>query len=318
MKRRNGFTLVELLVVIAIIGVLVALLLPAVQAAREAARRMQCSNNLKQIGLALHQHHDAFGFIPGLALCGSGPEDYNPGMQNIWWEFRHTPPSVYLLPYVEQKAIWDSWNIHLSGTDDTTPLQPGGQTNLELANRQLKVFTCPSMPPPLNPVFNCWSSYGWSRGNYDIHDSRQAGDIGPPANSYGYTNSDGTFGTAWDGGLAGESAAGLSAAARANPDARYLEHKRFKFSWRQFTDGLSNTLAAGELHHIIKGFTTTRVNSVSIGTTPVPSTGFTAWGADDGDYFCEGTTNVRINTLSGPYCADDDWESGSTPRCHFQ
>ena len=297
---RAGFTLIELLVVIAIIGVLVALLLPAVQAARESARRMQCGNNFKQIGIALHQHHDSQGFLPGLALCGSGPEDYNPGMQNIWWEFRHTPPSVYLLPYIEQTSLWERWNIHVAGTDNASPLQPGGETNLQLSNRRLPVFTCPSMPPPLNPVFNCWSSYGWSRGNYDLHSPRQATDIGPPANSYGYTNSDGAFATAWDGGLTPDAAAGLVAMHAANPNAWY-EHKQNKFSWRHFTDGLSNTLAAGELHHIIKGFTTTTVNSVSIGTTAVPSTGFTAWGADNGDYFCEGTTNVRINTLSGPY-----------------
>ena len=109
MKKRDGFTLVELLVVIAIIGILVGLLLPAVQAAREAARSTHCVNNFKQIGLALHGHHDAYKYIPGLALCGAGPEDYNPGMQTIWFNFRHLPPSLYLLPFMEQKATYDQF-----------------------------------------------------------------------------------------------------------------------------------------------------------------------------------------------------------------
>ena len=92
MKRRQGFTLVELLVVIAIIGILVALLLPAIQAAREAARRSSCSNNLKQFGIALQNFHDVHGnFPPGLT-----DDDTN----TLGW-------GSYILPYSEQKPLWD-------------------------------------------------------------------------------------------------------------------------------------------------------------------------------------------------------------------
>jgi prepilin-type N-terminal cleavage/methylation domain-containing protein len=298
----SAFTLVELLVVIAIIGVLVALLLPAVQAAREAGRRMECGNNLKQIGLAVHRYHDANEYLPALALCGAGPEDFNPGMQNIWFNFRHLPPSLFLLPYLEQQAIHDQFSWQWAG-DDATPGHEGkgGILNINLVNRQLPVFTCPSMPPPENPVYNCWSSYGWSRGNNDIHDAEQSGDIVWPGKSYYYAPSDGAFVTAVDLGYTNEQGTADKAAHTANP-GWWRSNKDYKLSFKNFTDGLSNTFAAGELHHGVEGFTSAKINSVSVGTA-VPSSGFTAWGADNGDYFCEGTTNVPMNTWSGPYYA---------------
>ena len=114
MFRRNGFTLVELLVVIAIIGILISLLLPAIQAARESARRMTCSNNLKQIGLALQNHLNAIGHTP-ITQTGPGQSDGNGGYNGglFSWHAR-------ILPYMEYKKLHDQINFRITMADNNS------------------------------------------------------------------------------------------------------------------------------------------------------------------------------------------------------
>ncbi len=123
--RPSGFTLIELLVVIAIIAVLIALLLPAVQAAREAARRAQCTNNLKQLGLALQNYHDAIGtFPPG--HMGTGWNDFG--------------PLTMLLPYIEQAQLYNSFNF--TNTGDAA--DPGDVLNFTIMGMTINAYQCPS------------------------------------------------------------------------------------------------------------------------------------------------------------------------------
>jgi prepilin-type N-terminal cleavage/methylation domain-containing protein/prepilin-type processing-associated H-X9-DG protein len=139
-SRPRGFTLIELLVVIAIIAVLIALLLPAVQAAREAARRVQCSNNLKQIGLALHNYHDTNGCFPPAALL-----IYN--LNGTTSTGSDASAHVRLLGYLEQRTIYDAVNFSLGFPISQTV---NGQTlgNSTISSIQLGVFLCPSSTWP--------------------------------------------------------------------------------------------------------------------------------------------------------------------------
>lgn len=124
----RGFTLVELLVVIAIIGILIALLLPAVQAVREAARRASCQNNLRQMGIGLHQYHETLGSFPPGGIEPRSPLMPN-GRQLAW--------SVFLLPYVEQKSLYAQLD---------TGKAFDASENAHAAATLLTIYVCPSVP----------------------------------------------------------------------------------------------------------------------------------------------------------------------------
>jgi prepilin-type N-terminal cleavage/methylation domain-containing protein len=156
-KLRNGFTLVELLVVIAIIGILVGLLLPAVQAAREAARRMQCSNNLKQCGLALMNYESAFKVLPPSRIALSSPN-----FEQSWQKM--------ILPFMEQTPLYDRFNHNLSWWN---------QLNVPASTVTVPTYLCPSAPQvrdvPTTALYNALGiTYGQPVFGYSDYGSINA------------------------------------------------------------------------------------------------------------------------------------------------
>lgn len=231
-RRPSGFTLVELLVVIAIIGVMVGLLLPAVQAAREAARRMSCSNNFKQIGLALHNYHAAYNQLPTLGGGTNGPtgnsvtagNSHNLTTQGIM---------VGAMPFMEQQALWEQISNPLRDpVTGNTWQSMGGNTGMVIAQHAVSRYEpwltevpglrCPSDPGTGLPAVG--------RSNY----AACTGDS-VYLNCWGFARDDGTI----------------------NNPANYIElaaascrgvfTPRRKTNFRDVLDGLANTFCMGEI-----------------------------------------------------------------------
>jgi prepilin-type N-terminal cleavage/methylation domain-containing protein/prepilin-type processing-associated H-X9-DG protein len=191
-RSRAGFTLIELLVVIAIIAVLIALLLPAVQAAREAARRIQCTNNLKQIGLGLHNYHSVNDCFPPGALASFLGGNPTSTLENNW------SPSVHarLLGNMEQQNLYNALNFSVGVLNDTV----GTPMNSTVVITRIATFLCPSDTPPswvmtsatapLNAVRAPGNSYFASTGSTLEFAGQQ--NSGPPNGPFQYV---GTLGT---------------------------------------------------------------------------------------------------------------------------
>lgn len=290
--RRRGFTLVELLVVIAIIGILVALLLPAIQAAREAARRTECANNMKQIGLAVQNFHDTYDGLPPLSI-GSGRASF--------W--------VLILPFAEQQQSYDLLNG--ANANANTNIGIGMEVNWDRLNLTEKEslgsiawMTCPSRRSgtqikltgthrgPLSDYATVFLYRGWNsscneQSWWGHHNSCNNSDINRNRGAFRPAKVEGCSGSNPPGGWGGNSGAtGTGAGA-----LKVANSWKPRDSFSRITDGTSNVFIVGEKHVKANEF------GQCCGSTS----------ADGGWYFTSGSwreyqvaRNIRYRIANGP------------------
>ncbi|WP_339730539.1 DUF1559 domain-containing protein [uncultured Gimesia sp.] len=291
-KRRSlphrGFTLIELLVVIAIIAILIALLLPAVQQAREAARRSSCKNNLKQLGLALHNYHSTFKVLPPAYV-----RDPNVGDDEGHWTW-----SAFLSPHIDLATVYNAFNV------GDTPASYAFGANIQAMQQTYTVFRCPSDSGPEKHT-----DAGYTIDYFDGGGARTS-NVGVSVTNYVVSNN--------------------NAYHRANQASNYLDGTtggtgafwgNSSCRFRDISDGLSNTILAGERAYQIPGNKMSAAmlfavrDNVGLGPTCANCTGNTA--ANQGLLSITGTTHFGINPASTSDQANGAYSSRHTGGAQF-
>jgi prepilin-type N-terminal cleavage/methylation domain-containing protein/prepilin-type processing-associated H-X9-DG protein len=268
-RRRTGFTMIELMVVMSVIALIVALLAPAVHQAREAARQMQCRNNLKQIGLALAFYHDQAGSFPP-ALLNSGRYDdfqFYSGQNRVL----NTTGWTFLLPGLDQTTLYHQYNFNVCSSSSSPLLMPvsgNDDTNADVLQNALSVLQCPSHK-------DAGERSTHFPGTPDIYSRRDA-------RRTSYMFAAGAF-TDWD-----------SPWSTLRSDVRQgVFGNNGAASIRDITDGTSNTIAVGEAHG---------------GTVTKTSPNFGPWGLNGTHSCCHGRVLSDSRTSTDPeYFTDLRW-----------
>ncbi|QGQ26119.1 DUF1559 domain-containing protein [Gimesia benthica] len=286
-RSHRGFTLIELLVVIAIIAILIALLLPAVQQAREAARRSTCKNNLKQLGLALHNYHSTFQMLPPAYV-----RDPNVGDDEGHWTW-----SAFIAPHIELTSVYNAFQV------GNTPASYAFGNNIQAMQQTYPVFRCPS---DTGPATHTEAGYTI---DYFVSGSRTS-NVGVSVTNYVVSNNNAyhraTRATNYLDGTTGGTGAFWG-----NSNCRF----------RDVTDGLSNTILAGERAYQIPGnpmyagmLFAVRDN-LGLGPTCTNCSGNTA--ANQGLLSITGTTHFGINPISSVDQANGGYSSRHVGGAQF-
>ncbi|MEZ6129635.1 MAG: DUF1559 domain-containing protein [Planctomycetaceae bacterium] len=292
-QKNTGFTLIELLVVIAIIAILIALLLPAVQQAREAARRTQCKNNMKQIGLAMHNYHDVYNvFPPGYITktpCNTTAQwsACNIGELGLYsW-------GAFILPYIDQAPLFNLLNVGNVTLDQNL----ANATTRQALQQPMPAFQCPSDPGP------GLSDFASASDRYDFHVTDGTTEYSIARSNYVMVAN------AWDSTTPPVYAVQYGV-------AHGVGYANSRIGFRDVTDGTSNTLLVGERAYIYKS--SNKVGGANvIGFSASNNVQDASYGRKGNGLAAIGLTYNGINAVVGGEHDVRGFSSNHVGGCHF-